>query len=110
MDDQTKDSLAQARSPIAALKSDFRAMKANFEPLFRRNIVSPRTRELNQHIRTETAAVRTRQKEEQSLRARITRIASEVGYPVAAIEDFNESTLEALQGMRAANTTPEEKQ
>ncbi|HKI70381.1 MAG TPA: hypothetical protein VKA67_12370, partial [Verrucomicrobiae bacterium] len=66
MDDQTRESLAQARETIAAVKADFRAMQVKFEPLFRKNIVSRPTAHLNAHIETESRAVRQRQHQEET--------------------------------------------
>ena len=76
MDEQTKVSLAQARQPIAALKADYRAMQAKFEPLLRRNIVSADTAALSVEAKAGPARLAAKRQQDGQRQAKVSKVYS----------------------------------
>lgn len=83
MDEQSKEALAQARSAVAALKADFKAMGAKFEPTLRRNIISGEIKAISAEVKAAQAQV-AEQRSGEDLQSRARRAYDRAGIMMPA--------------------------
>lgn len=103
--DQTSHTARQAQSAIAVVRTEFRAMKAEFSHLFatgsRPNLVDPRTAQLNQHVKEQEQVFETSQRQAKSRGSLIHRKAKDVGVDAALVRE-NDRVLSGLEMMEKA--------
>lgn len=101
-DDQTGISRAQAYRTIGAVKASYRAIEAKFEPVVRAALVPPHVRDLNEHVKIATQAVREKEHKKAERTATATRRARELGLSPGQVRPGDDLAAEGLEMMTRA--------